>query len=277
MECPGIRNDLRLLGLKELIAGKICENPAFANENDAICEIECLIEIVGHQQNGGLHAVQQIAQHVLHFCPSERIERAEGLVHEQDFRFGSQRTSQSDALPLPARELMGKALRKRHWLEADKLQQFVAASDSFVTVPSFRFKNDADVAFCIEMRKKTGLLNDVTHFSAQLNEAEIVDGSASYIDLAARRLDHPVCRAEERGFPGAATAENRGDSAFLERQRDVVEQQSATLQGNRNISEFERSAHRTDIHSRVPWNWQDAVAMRVASRSASTKLEPFAV
>ena len=110
--------------------GKICDDSSFTEQNDAVCEIERFIEIVGYQQNGGPQPVQKIAEHVLHLRPRERIERAKGLVHEQDLRLRSESAGQADALPLPSGKLMRIAMRKRRRIEADQLQQFVAASDS---------------------------------------------------------------------------------------------------------------------------------------------------
>ena len=271
---PGHTQRSQAVRTGEIDPGKICDDSSFTKKNDAVREIERFVEIVGYQQNCGPHPVQKAAEHVLHFGPRERIERAKWLVHEQDFRFGSQRASQSDALPLPARKLMRKALGKRRWIEADQLQQFVASSNSFLSRLSFRFKNDADVALNIEVRKQAGLLNDVAHFSAQLNETEIADGRASYIDLAARRLDHPICRTEERGFPGAAAAENRSDSALFKCERYVVEQQTAARYLNGNISKFQCCAHHNDLLGSLPrrvcsYCFVTSVSLSSASRSIS--------
>ncbi len=68
----------------------------------------------------------QIAQHILHLGAGEWIERAEGLVHQQDFRLGGQSARQADALALPSGELMRKAARKARRIKADGCKQFMA-------------------------------------------------------------------------------------------------------------------------------------------------------
>ena len=89
----------------------------------------------------------------------------------------SERTRQADALPLPAGKLMGIAMRKRCGIEADQLQQLVAAIDSLLARLPFSFKNDADVALHVEMRKQAGLLDHIAHPSAQIDRRQLLDRS----------------------------------------------------------------------------------------------------
>ena len=73
-----------------------------------------------YQQNSRFKARQQSAQHVLHLGARNWVERAEGLVHEQDGRIGGECPRQPYALPLSTRELVWKAPRKPIRVQADR-------------------------------------------------------------------------------------------------------------------------------------------------------------
>ena len=64
-------------------------------------KIERLVQIMRHQQHRLVEAQQQVAQHVLHFGPGQRVQRSERLIHQQQFGFGCECPRQADALPLP--------------------------------------------------------------------------------------------------------------------------------------------------------------------------------
>ena len=54
-----------------------------------------------------LRSPATVEQQVAHDLPRLRIERAERLVHEEDFGIADQHLGQTDALPLAARQLCG--------------------------------------------------------------------------------------------------------------------------------------------------------------------------
>ena len=65
---------------------------------DFVAELERLIKVVAHEQDGLAHPLLQREQLILQLAADQRIERGEGLVHEQDVRIGGERACQADAL-----------------------------------------------------------------------------------------------------------------------------------------------------------------------------------
>ena len=92
--------DFRLLRSHEIARNEIGDEATFAHENNAIAKIESLIEIMGDEDDRFSHVEQKSAQHVLHFGAGEGIERAKGLVHEEDCWFGGECARETNALTL---------------------------------------------------------------------------------------------------------------------------------------------------------------------------------
>src|SRR5258708_16397796 len=78
---------------------------ACSQKHHPFCQIKRLIQIMRDQQNRLADSLQKPAQHGLHLCPGQRIERAKRLIHQQHHRVGRQRPRQPHPLPLPPRKL----------------------------------------------------------------------------------------------------------------------------------------------------------------------------
>jgi len=90
--------------------------------HDAVREQEGLLHAVGdhdgrHRSIGGR---AQAGELLLERGPGQRVERAERLVQEQDFRFGGERPCDGDALPHAPGELGGPP--RQRVAEADRVQ-----------------------------------------------------------------------------------------------------------------------------------------------------------
>ena len=75
--------------------------------HDAVGEEHRLLHAVGDEQHGLAVALPDLEQLVLQARARVRIERAEGLVHQQDVRAVGQRAGDGDALLHAARQLLG--------------------------------------------------------------------------------------------------------------------------------------------------------------------------
>ena len=111
--------DFGLGGAEELLRREVGEDAAGVEEDDAVGEIEGFVEVVGDEEDGLAEALKQGAHHLLHLEAGEGIERAEGLVHEEDGRVGGEGTGQACTLALAARELSRKATSEGVGGEAD--------------------------------------------------------------------------------------------------------------------------------------------------------------
>ena len=83
--------------------------PALVEHGDRVGEAEGLVDVVRHEDHRLGEARLQVAELVLQAGADERIERAEGLVHQQDRRIGGQGAGEADALALAAAQLRGIA------------------------------------------------------------------------------------------------------------------------------------------------------------------------
>ena len=74
------------------------------HQDDAVGKGQRLAEIVGHEQHGLARVLPEIEQHRMHVELGVGIERAERLVHQQDFRLRDQGAHQRHALAHAARQ-----------------------------------------------------------------------------------------------------------------------------------------------------------------------------
>src|SRR5512146_2821880 len=79
-----------------------------AHDDDAVGEIDRLVDVMGHEEDGLAVALPDTQELRAHDLADLRVERAEGLVHQQDLGLDAERPGDADALAHPARELMRK-------------------------------------------------------------------------------------------------------------------------------------------------------------------------
>lgn len=83
-----------------------------------------LIDIVGYQHYRATQQAMNADHLLLQGFARHRIERAEGLIHQQHFRVGRQRARHADALLLPAGKLMRVAFAQAG-LQPQQGHQFI--------------------------------------------------------------------------------------------------------------------------------------------------------
>ena len=69
------------------------------HQRDTRAEKECLAQIVGHEYDGLPQAILESEKFSLQFNAGDGVERAERLVHQENWRIGGK--SAGDAHPLP--------------------------------------------------------------------------------------------------------------------------------------------------------------------------------
>jgi len=136
-------------------------------QDDAGSEKQRFAEIVGDEDNGFAEAVGEGAEFTLELGAGDRVERAEGLVHEQNGRIGGEGARDTDALALAAGEFAGPTMREFARIEADKLEHFLDPSGGAGGVPVFQSGDEGDIFCDSEMGEEAGVLNDVTHAAAE--------------------------------------------------------------------------------------------------------------
>ena len=113
------RGDEDVLGAADL------HDPAVAHHGDPVAEPHGLVQVVGDEDDGLLQRLLQLQQLVLHIAADQRVERAEGLVHQQQIGVGGQRAGQAHALLHTAGQLVGPGLLPA--LEPGEFERFGGA------------------------------------------------------------------------------------------------------------------------------------------------------
>ena len=91
--------------IEQLFRAAVLLDPSGVHDDDAIGELERLFLIVRDEDARHVNLLVQPPEPPAKLLPDLGIERAEGLVEQQDLRFDRQRSRQRDALPLTARQL----------------------------------------------------------------------------------------------------------------------------------------------------------------------------
>ncbi|OLE60724.1 MAG: hypothetical protein AUI36_12115 [Cyanobacteria bacterium 13_1_40CM_2_61_4] len=152
---------------KELLWSSAGNDAASFEQDDAGSEKQRFAEVVGDEDDGLAEAAGEIAEFTLELGTGDRVERAEGLVHEQDGRIGGEGARDADALALASGKFAGAATRKFARIEADKLEHFLDAGGGAGGVPVFQSGDEGDIFCDGEMGEEAGVLNDVTHAAAE--------------------------------------------------------------------------------------------------------------
>src|SRR5580692_6641206 len=74
------------------------------HNKNPICQVNCLLDVVGHEQDGAGGFVPHFEQEQLHLAASLSIESSKGLVHENDRRSQSQCARDRNTLLHSSRE-----------------------------------------------------------------------------------------------------------------------------------------------------------------------------
>lgn len=169
-----------MIEAKELLWSGAGNDAAGFEQDDARGEKQCFAEIVGDQDDGLAEATGEGAEFALELGAGDGIERAEGLVHEQNGRIGRKGAGNADALALPAGEFAGAAMGEFAGIEADKLEHFLDAGGGAGGVPVFQSGNEGDIFCDGEMGEEARVLNDVTHAPAKADR--VPSGARAALD-----------------------------------------------------------------------------------------------
>jgi hypothetical protein len=126
---------------------------------------------------------------VLQPVPRDPVDRAEGLVHEEDGRVHAQGPRHAHALALATRQLVGVAVAERGRVKTDELQQLVDPPVDAVVGPSAEPGDGGDVLADGLMREQAHLLDHVAHPSPEQHRVGPGDVLAVEQDAARRGLD----------------------------------------------------------------------------------------
>lgn len=136
-------------------------------KRDARAKKQGFAKIVGNEDDGFAEAAGERTEFALKLGTSYRIESAKWLVHEKDGRVGGEGTSDADALALTTGEFARAAVGEFGRVETDEVKQFVDARANAGGVPLFESGHEGDVLSDGVVRKKAGVLDNISDSAAQ--------------------------------------------------------------------------------------------------------------
>ena len=169
---------------------------------------------MGDEQDGGVGFLPDAVELEVHAVSSDFIERAEGLVHEQDGRSEDERPSQGDPLLHTAGELIGMMTLEP--VQADHLEQtldFLVAVGPGHTADLHDFQREGDVLPDGSPVEQGGRLEDeaVVAVESSLPRCLAVDQ-----DRAAAGLDQVGGESKQGGFTAAGGPDQRDELSLLD-------------------------------------------------------------
>ena len=160
---------------------------------------------------------------VLQAVAHDRVDGAEGLVHEHDRRVRGQGTRHADALALAAAQLGGEPVAISGGVEPDDPEQLVRALALARLGPAEESRDRRDVVADGLVGKEPDLLDDVADRAAQIRQIAGPGIDTVDEDPAGGRLDQAVDHLERRGLAAARRPDQHADLPGWDRQRKVVD------------------------------------------------------
>src|SRR5215213_11408365 len=171
---------------------------------------------MGDEQDGLPRAVMDVEQFRLHGFARLRVERAERLVHEQNFRIDRQRTRDADALLHPAGELVRPTIERV--AQAHKLEIARGGLAQLGAPHAFHLEAEHYVLHGGQPRQQLGKLK---HHAAI--EAAALYLAAVHHDFAAGRRLQPHSDPKRRGLAATARSDERDDFAVIDGEANMAE------------------------------------------------------
>ena len=198
---------------------------AVLENRDPIADPERLVEVVRDEDDRLVKVLLEVDELVLHLGADQRIERREGLVHEEDLRVGAQRAGEADALLHAARELARILVLVAG--ETDRIDPARGLVAHDRALEAAHLQPVADVLDDRAVRHQAEALEDHAHLGApevhQRLGIELEHVLALDDDLAVRRVDQPVEMPDQRRLARSRQAHDDEDLALFDVERDVVQ------------------------------------------------------
>ena len=208
---------------EDIVRRVVLDQLAVAEDRDAARHLHGLVDVVADEDDGLLKLRLELHELVLDHLAVDRVDRAEGLVHQQHRRVGGERAHHADALLLAAGELLGIALQEDRRVEIDHVEQLGSALARLRRRPAEQVRHDADVLLDRHVGEQADLLDDVADRTPQRDLVDTSGILAVDIDPARGRRDQPVDHLHRGGLAAARGAEQDADGAGRHLHVDAVD------------------------------------------------------
>ena len=231
-----LQEGLHVLGgrfQQDVLGLSLLHQLAVLQDGNAVAQAQRLVQVVGDEDDGLVEPGLQLQQVVLHLAAYQRIQRREGLVHQQDLGIGGQRAGQPHPLLHAAGELMRILV-----LETRQPHLVQPVTGLFLTLGTWHLLHGQSIGGVVQhgaVRKEPEALEDHAHLLltqvGQLSPPQLHHVLAIHPDLARGGLDETVEVPDERGFARTRQAHDDVDAAFVDGQGDVAQAQRMTTAG----------------------------------------------
>lgn len=213
--------DFGMRELQEILRSFQGDDASALEQDDAGGEEQGLAQIVGDKDDGFAETPGERGKLALQLGAGDGVQRAKGLIHEQDGRVRGEGARHTDALTLATRKLAGIAGGEILAGETDELQQLGDAGGDTRSVPMLEGGDKSDVLRDGEVREQSSFLNDVADAAAQVKGIPCGGGASLDQDGSGGGREHAIDEPEQGGLAAAAAAEEHHGFAGGDGQRDV--------------------------------------------------------
>ena len=198
---------------------------AVGHHDDAVGEQHRFVDVVGHHHDRALGAGDDLQQLVLQVRAGQRVEGAEGLVHQQHLGLHRQRPGDADALLHAARDLvrpLGGGVA--HVDELERGQRARLQLLLRIGLCEHPLDRDVDVLEAREPGQQRVVLEHDAALGARRSDLAVVAQ-----EDAARRQRQAGDEVQERRLAAARVADQRHELALGDGEVDLAQRVKATL------------------------------------------------
>jgi apolipoprotein N-acyltransferase len=212
--------------------------------DDAIGTQQGVRQIMRDHQRGQMLFAVQGDEAIPQAGAGFRVERAEGLIEQQQFRFGGECAGEADAAGLAAGQLPGVAPGKIA-RKLDKIEQRIDALGDLGAAPAKQAQHGGDIFGDGPVREQANALNGIADATAQRGGIAGGDITALHAHLAGAGVDEAIGEAQQGGFAGARCAGERDKAAGGHGERHLIKDDyAAAPHADGGIFEHRRGGRR---------------------------------
>ena len=203
----------------EVVRAPALEQAPLVHHADAIGQRERLLLVVCDEDGGDLQFALDFADGAAQALADLRVQCAERLVHQQDFRPVRERSRHGDTLLLAARKLRRETVV--HALQGHELEQFLASRASLARLDAPDPQRELDVVADRHVTEQRVVLEDEPDLAlarVKVRDVLAVQGDAAVVDVG-----QPGDGPQQRALAAAARPEQYEEFARPHAQRDVVD------------------------------------------------------
>jgi len=217
-------------------------NPAGTRPHgdDPVGEDQGLLEVVRDEQHGLLQILQEVEEVVLHRHLGLGIERAEGLVHQEDLGINGQDPGDLGSLGHAPGELVREGVGELH--EADLIEEPFHDGLPLGVRDAPQLEAETHVVTDCAPRQKCGLLERVACRPAHVPHRFAPEEHLSLVGLSQARHD-----IQQGGLPASRGADHGDELALGDLEGDIIKRLEASLGRRERLADVHDFQHRNPL------------------------------